>query len=68
MPLQIVRNDMKKLFRMRTIWLCPWRRIREGHALLHSRGIRTTLEWNSGNHFKDAGIRTAKAFAWVMGS
>ena len=40
--------------------------IREGHALLQSGGIRTTLEWNPGNHFKDAGIRTAKAFAWVM--
>ena len=42
--------------------------IREGHALLQSGGIRTTLEWNPGNHFKDAGIRTAKAFAWVMRS
>ena len=42
--------------------------IREGHALLQSGGIRTTLEWNPGNHFKDAGIRTAKAFAWVMGN
>ena len=40
--------------------------IREGHALLQSGGIRTTLEWNPGNHFKDAGIRTANAFAWVM--
>ena len=40
--------------------------IREGHALLQSRGIRTTLEWNPGNHFKDAGVRTAKAFAWVI--
>ena len=42
--------------------------IREGHALLQSGGIRTTLEWNPGNHFKDAEIRTAKAFAWVMRS
>ena len=42
--------------------------IREGHALLQSGGIRTTLEWNPGNHFKDAGIRTARAFAWVMGN
>ena len=42
--------------------------IREGHALLQSGGIRTTLEWNPGNHFKDARIRTAKAFAWVMGN
>ena len=25
-----------------------------------------TLEWNSGGHFKDADLRTAKAFRWVM--
>ena len=25
-----------------------------------------TLEWNEGNHFRDAGLRMAKAFAWVM--
>ena len=49
---------------MATVGAC----IREGHALLQSGGIRTTLEWNPGNHFKDAGIRTAKAFAWVMRS
>ena len=42
--------------------------IREGYALLQNRGIQTTLEWNPGNHFKDAGIRTANAFAWVMRS
>lgn len=24
------------------------------------------LEWNEGNHFRDAGLRTAKAFAWVL--
>ena len=28
--------------------------------------IRTTLEWNSGNHFKDPDLRTAKAFAWLL--
>jgi len=28
--------------------------------------VKTTLEWNPGNHFKDPDIRTAKAFAWVM--
>ncbi len=40
--------------------------IRVGHELLTQQGVGTTLEWNSGNHFKDAGLRTAKAFAWVM--
>jgi predicted alpha/beta superfamily hydrolase len=41
-------------------------RIREAHDLLKEQGIDTILEWNPGNHFKDADIRTAKAFAWVM--
>lgn len=41
-------------------------RIREIHGLLDARGIRTTLEWNEGNHFRDADLRTARAFAWVM--
>lgn len=40
--------------------------IREGHELLKLQKIRTVLEWNPGNHFKDAGIRTAKGFAWLM--
>jgi len=43
-------------------------RIREAHELLEIQGIQTTLEWNPGNHFADADIRTAKAFAWVMNS
>ena len=42
------------------------KRIREAYTLLKDRGISTTLEWNQGNHFRDADIRTAKAFAWVM--
>lgn len=41
-------------------------RIREACDVLHGKGVNTTLEWNPGNHFKDADIRTAKAFAWVM--
>ena len=40
--------------------------IRESHELLLDRGIRTTLEWNLGNHFKDAGIRMANGFVWLM--
>ena len=43
-------------------------RIRETYDLLKAQGIDCTLEWNPGNHFRDAGIRTAKAFARVMGS
>ena len=41
-------------------------RIRETYRLLSNQGIRTTLEWNEGNHFRDAGLRMAKAFAWTM--
>ena len=29
-------------------------------------GVQTAFEWNSGNHFKDADLRTAKAFAVCM--
>ena len=41
-------------------------RIRDAHEYLTEKGIDCTLEWNQGNHFKDADIRTAKAFAWVL--
>ena len=41
-------------------------RIREAHVLLKERGVKCILEWNEGNHFKDADFRTAKAFAWVL--
>jgi hypothetical protein len=41
-------------------------RIREAHELLKNQGVDTVLEWNPGNHFRDADIRTAKAFAWAM--
>ena len=41
--------------------------IREIHAWLDGHGTECTLEWNPGNHFKDMDIRTARAFAWVLG-
>lgn len=41
-------------------------RIREAYAMLSGHGVKCTLEWNEGNHFKDADIRTAKAFSWVI--
>lgn len=40
--------------------------IRSAYELLSKEGIDCILEWNSGNHFKDADIRTAKAFAWIL--
>ncbi len=41
-------------------------RIREIHELLRGQGVNTVLEWNPGNHFRDADLRTARAFAWAM--
>ncbi len=40
--------------------------IRQAYAWLNEEGIRCTLEWNSGGHFKEPDLRTARAFAWVM--
>ena len=40
--------------------------IRTLRSRLAERGADCTLEWNSGGHFKDADLRTAKAFRWVM--
>ena len=40
--------------------------IRTLHSQLIARGADCTLEWNSGGHFKDADLRTAKAFRWTM--
>ena len=40
--------------------------IRTLHSRLTERGADCTLEWNSGGHFKDADLRTAKAFRWTM--
>ena len=40
--------------------------IRTAESILKDRGVRCVLEWNPGNHFRDADIRTAKAFAWVL--
>ena len=40
--------------------------IRALHSQLTVRGADCTLEWNSGGHFKNAVLRTAKAFRWTM--
>ena len=36
--------------------------IRVLHSQLTAHGVDCTLEWNSGGHFKDADLRTAKVF------
>ncbi len=43
-------------------------RVRAAYALLEERGVDCRLEWNPGNHFRDADLRTARAFAWVIRS
>ena len=43
-------------------------RMREAYEVLKKQGVLTALEWNRGNHFTDADIRTAKAFAWAINS
>ncbi len=40
--------------------------IREIYGQIGKHSIDTTLEWNEGNHFRDADIRTAKAFVWAI--
>ena len=40
--------------------------IRALHSQLIERGANCTLEWNSGGHFKDSDLRTARGFQWVM--
>jgi len=40
--------------------------IRALHSQLTARGVDCTLGWNSGGHFKNADLRTARAFRWVM--
>ena len=47
---------------MRTVGDC----VREAHAFLVERGMRTVLEWNPGNHFKEPDLRMAKGFAWLI--
>jgi len=40
--------------------------IKEAYELLKNNNINCFLEYNEGNHFIDADIRTAKAFAWII--
>ena len=41
-------------------------KIREISDLLKTQGTDCILEWNPGNHFREADRRTAKAFIWVL--
>jgi hypothetical protein len=41
-------------------------KIRDAYSLLKEREINCILEWNEGNHFRDADIRTVKGFSWII--
>ena len=41
-------------------------RIREACDTLLEAHVDCILEWNEENHFREADVRTAKAFAWLM--
>ena len=42
--------------------------ISEYAGILSAQGVESALEWNPGNHFRDADLRTAKAFSWSLDS
>ncbi|MBQ1862242.1 MAG: esterase [Clostridia bacterium] len=41
-------------------------KIKKTYSLLVKHNVSCILEWNSGNHFADADLRTARAFAWLL--
>ena len=49
---QVMKTDKEKIIKINDILL--------------NKEINTILEFNEGNHFKDADIRTAKAFVWLL--
>ena len=40
--------------------------IAEVKDIIGNQASDVVFEWNSGNHFKDPDVRTAKGFAWVI--
>ena len=56
------REEKTKNPVMRTVGDC----IRQTYESVKDQGIKCTLEWNEGNHFRDVDIRCAKAFSWVL--
>lgn len=41
--------------------------IRRQQEILEAAVVANTLVWEQGNHFKEPDLRTARAFAWVLG-
>ncbi|MCR4963492.1 MAG: esterase [Firmicutes bacterium] len=42
------------------------KKIGETYALLQAQNVQCVLEWNAGNHFRDADRRKARAFSWLI--
>ena len=40
--------------------------IRDQYQVLTRAGIKCTLEWNPGNHFRDSGKRTGRGLSWLL--
>ena len=40
--------------------------MKKTHEILLEQGIKCSLEWNEGNHFRDPEKRMAKGFAWTL--
>ena len=60
-------GDREERTKERNSWLLVGDNIRALHReLAATRCKNCTLEWNNGGHFKDADLRTARAFRWVM--
>ena len=58
--------DDKEEHTKNTVMAAVGDNIRALHSRLTERGANCTLEWNNGGHFKDADLRTARAFRWAM--
>lgn len=40
--------------------------IRSQHKLFLDKNVKTVLEWNEGNHFKDSAKRMARGMSWIL--
>ena len=41
--------------------------MRELCEIISGKGVKCTLEWNEGNHFRNPDLRTAKGFSYILG-
>lgn len=58
------REEKTKNPVMATVGQC----IKKQQEMLIKNGKNCLFEWNSGNHFQDSDLRTAKGMAWLLGN